>query len=356
MAVTPDTLQILGDMRVSTGSHVDSVTQDLAVAWNRAWREVAQEWESAMDELVAARSAGAWPSPEVVRRSARAARALEATRQVLLRLEIVVTDRVAAELAEMLQQTTAFQREIVASQYPPDAGARVLVAGSFDRVDTDQMSAIIQRTAGQVQSRAWTLSAQAVEAMKVELVRGVAYGLNPNRAASLMVRRVEGAFNGGLSRARVIARTEMLDAHRSASRAQQDRMAQVVTGWQWIATFDARTCPSCLSMHGSEHPLTQAGPLDHQQGRCDRLPITKSWKDLGYNVPEPESSLPDAEAWFNGLPKADRERIMGAERLSLLDSGKIGWGDLSQRKDNDGWRPSYTPTPVKDLEKMAAAK
>lgn len=339
-------------MRTSVASRVDGVTQDLDRAWVRAWNEVAREWESAIDELVQARVDGAWPPPETVRRARRAALAVQATQKVLRDLDLVVSARISAELSGLVNQAVDFQRSLVASQLP---GVTATVAAQFNRVDSDALNSIVQRTSEQVQSKAWALSSASVEAMKVELVRGVAYGLHPNVAARRMLERVDGLFNGGLARAKVIARTEMLDAHRTASRAQQDRMKEVIQGWAWIATFDKRTCPSCLSLHGTEYPLTQAGPLDHQQGRCDRLPITKSWKELGYDVPEPVGTeLPDSRAWFDSLPRADREQILGKDRLSLLDDGKITWSDLAQRRDTSGWRPSFAPTPIKDLRQKAA--
>ena len=40
---------------------------------------------------------------------------------------------------------------------------------------------------------------------------------------------------------------------------------------------------------------------------------------------------------------------MGATRLGLLDAGKIQWSDLAGRRETSGWRPSYAPTPVRDL-------
>ena len=40
---------------------------------------------------------------------------------------------------------------------------------------------------------------------------------------------------------------------------------------------------------------------------------------------------------------------MGGTRLELLQSGQIKWADLSQVKHTDGWRDSFTVTPVKDL-------
>lgn len=352
MAVTDETLTALTAMRGSVAATVDSTTQDLELAWARAWNEVSGEWEAAIADLIARSKDGAWPPPRVVRRARRALQARDATRELLLELRGMVPIRVARDLEPMLTEVTDWQRTLTASQYPPAAGGTTVVAATFDRVDKDAIRAIVDRTSRTVVARSRPLSSQADAAMRSTLVKGVTLGDHPETAARDMVNRVRGAFDGGLHRARVIARTEMLDAHRAASRAQQDRLAAqgVVTRWQWIATLDHRTCPSCLAMHGTEHPPTEAGPLDHQQGRCDRLPLTASWADLGFpDVEEPASILPDARAWFDGLPQAERARIMGDQRLALLDSGQITWEDLAQRRDTPGWRPSIAPTPVRDL-------
>lgn len=352
MTATDETLSLMAAGRLRTGQHVDSTAQDLTLAWARAWNEVATEWESAIADLIAAGEDGKWPPAGKVRRAKRALAARDATRELLQDLQGLVPIRVMLDVAPLLEDVTDWQRRLAASQYPPQAGGTTLVAASFERVDKDAIRAIVDRTAGQVTARSRPLSTQAEAAMKSTLVKGVAVGNNPNAAATDMLARVKGAFNGGLHRARVIAATEILDAHRAASREQQDRLARqgVVTGWQWIATLDHRTCPSCLAMHGTQHPVSVAGPLDHQQGRCDRLPVTAPWHELGFEgIEEPPSILPDAHTWFDGLSDADRVRIMGAERLALLDSGAIDWSDLATRRETSGWRPSYVPTPVKRL-------
>ena len=81
------------------------------------------------------------------------------------------------------------------------------------------------------------------------------------------------------------------------------------------------------------------------------MSVTKSWKDLGFDIPEPPSETPDARAWFDGLTTDTQEGIMGKERLRLLNEGKITWDDLSQKRSTDGWRDSYHVTPLKDLPK-----
>ena len=103
------------------------------------------------------------------------------------------------------------------------------------------------------------------------------------------------------------------------------------------------------------HKVYEAGPDDHQQGRCARVPVTKSWRDLGFDLDEPASILPDSRAWFDGLPGEDQVAIMGQARLDLLNSGKVGWDDLATKRTTSGWLDSWAPTPVKDLTKKAAA-
>jgi hypothetical protein len=102
-------------------------------------------------------------------------------------------------------------------------------------------------------------------------------------------------------------------------------------------------------MNGTEFPLTQPGPEDHQQGRCDGLPITRSWQDLGFDIPEPESAIPDAQEWFNAQPEATKLEIMGPSRLEALNSGKAEWSNLSTYVANPDWRGSYNSTSVSAL-------
>ncbi|WP_431935813.1 Hint domain-containing protein [Micromonospora sp. RP3T] len=115
-------------------------------------------------------------------------------------------------------------------------------------------------------------------------------------------------------------------------------------------------CPGCWAMHGTHHPLTQAGPWDHQQGRCARMGKLKSWAELGIPGVEAPDLTPDAEATFAALPHADQLAVMGPGRLALLTSGQIGWADLPTRRDSQAWRPSYVPRPVRELQALAARR
>ncbi|HET7398983.1 MAG TPA: phage minor head protein [Intrasporangium sp.] len=349
MAIQRETLRLLDGMRVSMLAPVDAAAQALIRSWGTAWNELAAEWDAALVDLVAASKDGRWPSRRQVTRARRAQKAMEATRAALLDLSRDLPVVVTQALPAMTADAADWAQRLAASQYPPQAGTAMQVITTFDRVDPAALEAIARRTTQQVTALSQPLSAQAEQAMRSALVRGVALGDNPRRAAQVMLDRVEGAFNGGRNRALVIARTEMLDAHRAAGMAQDLANADVLAGWDWVATLDRRTCPSCLAKHGTRHRLEEPGPHDHQQGRCARVPATKSWRDLGFDLDEPTDALPDARAWFNGLPDEDQVAIMGQARLDLLRSGNASWEDLTVKRTTPGWRDSWAPRPVSDL-------
>ena len=355
MAINRETLRLLNGMRIDMLAPVDAATQDLVRAWGVAWNELAADWDTALSDLVASSKGGAWPTRAQLRKAKRVQAALAVTREALMDLSRDLPVRVTQALPTMTEQAADWSRRLTASQYPAQAGTTAQVAASLERVDPRALDAIVRRTTEQVTALSRPLSAQAEAAMRSTLIRGIALGDNPRDAARTMLARVEGGFNGGRARALVIARTEMLDAHRASAQAQDLANAESLAGWQWVATLDTRTCPSCLSQHGTVHPVADPGPMDHQQGRCARLPKAKSWRDLGFDIDEPADIFPDAQAWFEGLPVNDQVAVMGQARLDLLKSGKVGWADLSTRRSTDGWRDSYAPASVTDLLAKAAA-
>lgn len=355
MAISRETLRLLDGMRISMLAPVDQASAALIRAWGTAWNELASEWDAALADVVAASKDGEWPSRAQLRRAKRVQDALAVTREALLDLSRQLPVTVTQALPAMTADAAEWSRRITASQYPTQAGTAAQVAASFDHVSPAALDAIVRRTTEQVTALSRPLTAQAEQAMRSTLIRGVALGENPRDAARLMLSRVEGGFNGGRNRALVIARSEMLDAHRAAGHAQDKANADVLTGWTWMATLDTRTCPSCLAQHGSVHPVDEPGPYDHQQGRCARVPKAKTWRDLGFDVNEPADIFPDARAWFDGLPAEDQESVMGRARLDLLQSGQVSWGDLAQRRTTAGWRDSFAPRSVADLRRIAAA-
>lgn len=87
--------------------------------------------------------------------------------------------------------------------------------------------------------------------------------------------------------------------------------------------------------------------------RCVRMPKVKSWAELGIPGQEEPDLTPDARARFAELPEADKLAIMGPARLHLLNTGLITFDDLATLRQTPAWRPSYVPTPVAELRRLA---
>lgn len=351
MAYNEKALAVISQRRAELDRLVAEQELDLIRAWVAAWDDLSYAFEAAMADLLMQATDGRVKGTL----AARNLRLREALAQAAARIdELAANATVSASAAAAQAALDAAQSQLdaVIAQMPPDQTDGLV--RNWTRVSTPAMDAIVARTAERIQSQFYPLSDDAVKAMRASLVRGIAVGENPRRVAKDMVRRAERDFNGGLNRAMVIARTEILDAHRAAAKAAEQGNEDVLKGWIWIATLDTKTCPSCLGMHGTQHRLSEDGPLDHHQGRCDRAPLTKSWKDLGFDIEEPPSIIPDAEEWFNGLTADAQRRIMGPARLELLQSGDITFKDLSTRRVTDGWRDAMHVTPVRDLQRRTS--
>lgn len=351
MAVTRATLRLVQQLRARVDTVTDQQARTLTGAWVQAWNDVATDLHAALLEL-ASEARGGRVSRAAAARSERLTAALAAIGAKLQDLGGQTDDTVTSGLRQAVQDAADAQADIVGSQLPPGSQAAQTL---FARADDAALDRIVERSTQRIHKETRPLARDAERAMKRELVRGVAVGDNPRMVARRIMVRAESRFNGGLTRALAIARTETLDAHRAATHEAWQAHSGLLRGWQWLATLDRRTCPACLAMNGTVHPLKEPGPLDHVNGRCTAVPATRSWRDLGFDLPEPESALPDARAWFDTQPDAVQSQIMGPARLALLRSGGTTWDDLAARHDNAGWRPSYQVRPVRDLGQARAS-
>jgi len=344
MAVTMETLRIVADLRTRLEKMTDAQTLALTRAWVDAYDVIAPEFRTALLELMAAAKDGT-VSRATVAKNLRIRDALQTTRDVLDELARSTEVTVSNDIGQAVRDAIDTHAAIINSQLPANA-----TGVSFTRAPADALAAIVERTTAQIHSSALALPADVEKAMKSALIRGIAVGDNPNRTAGRIMDATQQRFNGGLTRALTISRTETLDAHRAATQASEKANKNVLEEWEWHAALNARTCPSCWAKHGTRHPLEEAGPNDHQCGRCTRVTVTKTWEALGFKgIPEPASVTPDARTVFDNLTPDTQRRIMGAQRLDLLQSGKIQWADLSTVRHTDGWRDSHIVTPLKDL-------
>lgn len=352
MAITAETLRLARRLVAGIGDHVDQVTRDLTAAWLAAWAELEPLWRELVDDMTAA---GATPTAADLSRERRLRTALQRTERTLEALTSTVDNRSVEAVQRAAALTLAAEPVVMGSQLPEEHQASFTERFRL-AVPVRTLDAIVRRTTETIHALTRPLPDIAVDAIKHELVVGIATGENPRATAANMVGRLRGAFDLPLTRAMNISRTETLDAYRATAGVVQAANDDVLMGWYWLARLDTRCCPGCWAMHGTLHEQSEPGPLDHQQGRCARMPALRPWSELGLPGTEPAPAIPDAETTFRALPDVDQLAVMGPERLALWRDGSIGWADLATRRTTTGWRDSYAATPVNVLVTLANSR
>lgn len=334
--MSPELSELALLLKLAADARMDVTVSQVTAAWSRAWDEIAQEWREALEELADLAEDGQWPSRAQILRNVKAQRALEATAEALRALAAETNATVVGDIEELARLAGEHQRRMLALQLPDDY---VLPPAGYD---PRAVAAMVERTTQTMVALTWPLSLEAEQAVRSALVRGMSVGENPRRVAADMLRRVQGAFEGGRVRAENIARTEMVDSFRAAAKRAQDANADLLTGWRWTAALSDRTCPSCLSMHGRVFPLEQEGPWDHPSGRCARTPVTKTWRELGFDIDEPVSPpVQTGPEWFEDQTPAVQKQILGPARYQAWRDGNYPPEQWATLRQNPEWRPSW---------------
>ena len=351
MAIGPDTLDAEDRLHQALLGITDRQTRDLTEAWVTAWDAAAKELEQALQNIAYANT-GDVVSGATLNQSRQIQAALS---RMEAALEYAVTRSVGvvtADVQAVMDAAAAYELEMIETQFasaatdtPAAAAAKSSVRASLVRADPAQIGEMVLRSQEQITSLLLPMSELAYTAVKEELVHGMVVGANPRAVARTLVNRVGDVNDLNLSRALTIARTEMLDAARAAAYVTDQVNSSVLAGWLWMAHLDVNTCPSCVGMHGTLHPLEEPGPDDHQNGRCGRVPKVKPWEELGFRgIPEPPGSMVDADRWFAGLGEDDQRRLLGNARYTAWSAGEYPRSAWSTRQENPGWRPSHVPS------------
>lgn len=344
MAWSDDSESLLRRLRHQLEQINNDQVRRAAAAWAAGWDDVAPELAHALDNLVIAAGNGRLTRSQIIR-TERLTNALELIAARLSRLFGAVAADVIGDLEHVVNNAGFITELMVNSQLPQNIldGRQ---QSSWSRINPIAVDEIVYRATEQITALTYPLADEATAVMKRELVRGMLTGANPRETARRMLANTERRFNGGLSRALTIARTETMDAHRLAAELSERQHADVLLGWTWVATLGERTCPACWSMHGQQFPPSVPGPLGHQNCRCARVPVAKSWADLGFDIEEPPSILPDREATFAALSAAKQQAILGPARYDAWKAGDYPMSKWSVRRENPDWRASYVVSPA----------
>jgi SPP1 gp7 family putative phage head morphogenesis protein len=191
----------------------------------------------------------------------------------------------------------------------------------------------------------------AASTVESELITGVASGRSPRETA----RAISDAIGGQYDRSFLITRTETLRAYRGAQLEVYRANKHLLKGWRWHATLDRRTCAVCIALHARLFEVSE--PMrPHPACRCSVVPETRTWRDLGYDVPETERTIETGPEWFARQPISVQQDVLGPAAHEAYAAGDVELDDFIRLRRSPTWGSSYVRGSLDRAKERAASR
>jgi len=185
----------------------------------------------------------------------------------------------------------------------------------------------------------------------------------PEIIRALRGTAVQGYKNGVFNRARrdmeAVTRTALAHTANTARNEVYKANEGVIKGVQWTSTLDGKTSAICQARDGEIYPPDEGPrPPAHFNCRSATVPITKSWKELGYDIGEVDEGTrasmngqvpadQNYDAWLRKQPAAFQDEVLGKGKADLFRDGM----NVKKFVDKSGRELS-----LDELRKMAPVK
>lgn len=256
----------------------------------------------------------------------------------VLLIDNVLANQIKAVQSGAIDISEKWSRSLISATMGPSPTEALGTFNTFNRPAINRLVGTLQ-SGSPVDSLIGKYAGQyATEASKT-ILEGIAFGLNPLTIA----KTLEKAFNVPFSNAATVMRTEQLRVFRESNRATFEANQDIVKGWQWYAVLDRFTCPVCWAMHGTNFKVSDKMDT-HPNCRCVQLPVTKTWKELGFDMPEPTLSSGAVQfsqrggAGFPSVSISDALTKPGTELFAKLPDNERNFilGKAANKAYNDG--------------------
>lgn len=193
-----------------------------------------------------------------------------------------------------------------------------------------------------------------------KFANAIRQGLIQGETTEQIVVRVAGsATQAGVmdvarSNARSLVHSSIQQVANDARMATFQKNSDVVKGMRQISTLDSHTTEICIAYDGAEWDLEgepigdtelpfNGGPPRHWGCRSVLVPITKTFKELGLNIPELTPTLRATgqgpqkmtmRGWMDSRTKEQLNEQLGVGRAALYREGKITLTQLVDMKGN----------------------
>ena len=189
------------------------------------------------------------------------------------------------------------------------------------------------------------------------LRQGLAAGETNQQIIARIVGRAgfPGVMEISRANAAALVQTSVQTVANDARLATFDRNLDLIMKYRWLTALDGRVCPRCAARadltwkadtHAAiGHSIAWANPPIHFNDRCVIIPETKTWAELGINLPEPppgmrasrDGPVPASTTFAQFLERkgpAFADEVLGKGRADLWRGGKITLQDLVSGNGN----------------------
>jgi SPP1 gp7 family putative phage head morphogenesis protein len=210
---------------------------------------------------------------------------LAAIRDINHEAHVTVGRDLRQELRDIVRYEASFQKRMLETAIPIQWDIVTPTAEVLDAVVTSRP----------FQGRLLKDWLTELEAGKANRVRNaVRLGVVQGETVDQIVRRVrgtaalnykDGAMEIGRRGAEAMVRTAVSHTTTAARDTLFEANADIIASEMWTSTLDTRTCPSCQALDGQKFEIGK-GPKTplHIGCRCIRVPVTKSWRELGIDI------------------------------------------------------------------------
>jgi len=74
--------------------------------------------------------------------------------------------------------------------------------------------------------------------------------------------------------------------------------------------------------------------------------VTRSWKELGFDIPHPPRTAPTGPEWLAKQPEKVQRAVLGPKRYQAWKNGTYPPESWAVRRSTTGWRDSFVVGPV----------
>lgn len=275
---------------------------------------------------------------------------LMSVRSVNLQAYQQIERALTSELAELAEYEADFQERLLEATVPAQVQARVAIAPV--NVQAVYAASYSQPFQGRL-LKEWAASLEAGRAARIR--DAIRIGYVEQQTVSQIVQRVRGTRARGYSDGiieldRRHAESMVRTAVSHVAGFTRDRFFEenedLIKAQVWVSTLDSRTSEPCRVRDGKEYTPKTHKPIGHGipwlggpgrlhwQCRSTSAPVTKSWRELGFDVDELE---PGTRASMDGAVPADitygqwlrrqsgarQDDVLGPTRGALLRQGGL---------------------------------